>query len=89
MGRPFQFSLRALLVFLLAIACFFAGVRFERDRRRRANERAAGEHHGWVVFRRTKDDFKLMTGGERQKAVLKIRNGVNQTGPRLVDLQGK
>ncbi|HEV3342759.1 MAG TPA: hypothetical protein VG125_20470 [Pirellulales bacterium] len=33
-----QFTLRALLVLLLAVACFFGGIRFERERRRRADE---------------------------------------------------
>ena len=31
MPRP-QFTLRALLVLLLAVACFFGGIRFERER---------------------------------------------------------
>ena len=30
-----QFTLRALLVLLLAVACFFGGIRFEREWRRR------------------------------------------------------
>lgn len=30
MSRPFQFSFRALLVAMLAVACFFGGVRAER-----------------------------------------------------------
>ncbi|HWB14494.1 MAG TPA: hypothetical protein VG826_35040 [Pirellulales bacterium] len=40
MPRP-QFTLRALLVLLLAVACFFGGIRFERERQRRADEAAA------------------------------------------------
>ena len=40
MSRRFQFSLRALLVLMLAVACFFAGIRFERERRRREEEAA-------------------------------------------------
>lgn len=39
MARP-QFTLRALLVLMLAVGCFFGGVRFERERRRRADEAA-------------------------------------------------
>jgi hypothetical protein len=31
MPRP-QFTLRALLVLLLAVACWFGGIRFERER---------------------------------------------------------
>src|SRR5579863_2039514 len=34
MPRP-QFTLRALLVLMLAVACFFGGIRFERERERR------------------------------------------------------
>ena len=40
MPRP-QFTLRALLVLLMAVACFFGGIRFEQERRRRAEEAAA------------------------------------------------
>jgi hypothetical protein len=40
MLRP-QFTLRALLVLLLVVACFFGGIRFERERQRRADEAAA------------------------------------------------
>lgn len=40
MRRP-QFSIRALLALMLAVACFFGGVRFERERRQRADEAAA------------------------------------------------
>lgn len=35
MSRRFQFSLRALLVLMLAFACFFGGIQFERERKRR------------------------------------------------------
>jgi len=41
MSRRFQFSLRALLVLMLAVACFFGGIRFERERRRREDEKSA------------------------------------------------
>ena len=40
MPRRFQFSLRALLVLMLAVACFFGGIRFERERQRREAEAA-------------------------------------------------
>lgn len=40
--RP-QFSLRALLVLVLAAACFFGGIHFERERRRREVEAARAE----------------------------------------------
>ena len=38
MPRP-QFTLRALLVAMLVVAAFFGGIRFERERRRREDER--------------------------------------------------
>ncbi|HWB08782.1 MAG TPA: hypothetical protein VG826_30305 [Pirellulales bacterium] len=37
MPRP-QFTLRALLVAMLVVAAFFAGVHFERERQRRVDE---------------------------------------------------
>ena len=37
MRRP-QFTLRALPVLLLAVACFFGGIRFEREWQRRVDE---------------------------------------------------
>lgn len=40
MPRP-QFTLRVMLVLMLAVACFFGGIRFERERRRLAAEAAA------------------------------------------------
>lgn len=48
MPRP-QFTLRALLVLVLAVACFFGGIRFERERRRREDEAAeyAAELRRW------------------------------------------
>jgi hypothetical protein len=41
MSRRFQFSLKWLFVAMLAVACFFGGVRFERERRRREGVAAA------------------------------------------------
>lgn len=38
MRRP-QFTVRALLILTLAVACFFGGIRFERERRRMADAR--------------------------------------------------
>jgi hypothetical protein len=40
MSRP-QFSIRTLFVAMLVVAAFFAGLRFERERRRREDEAAA------------------------------------------------
>jgi hypothetical protein len=42
MRRP-QFSIRALLVAMLAAACFFGGIHFERERRRREDEAATAK----------------------------------------------
>jgi hypothetical protein len=39
MPRP-QFTFRALLVAMLVVACWFGGIWFERERRRRADEDA-------------------------------------------------
>jgi hypothetical protein len=49
MSRRFQFSLRALLVLILALACFFGGIRFERERRRREDARISGDDWGCLV----------------------------------------
>lgn len=35
MPRRFQFSLRTLLLLMLAVACFVGGIRFEQERQRR------------------------------------------------------
>jgi hypothetical protein len=40
MSRRFQFSLRWLFVAMLAVACFFGGIRFERERQRCEDEAA-------------------------------------------------
>lgn len=45
MPRP-QFTLRALLVLMLVVGCFFGGIRFERERRRRADEAAESAAEG-------------------------------------------
>ena len=49
MPRP-QFTLRALLVLLLAVACFFGGIRFERERQRREDEAAAKREDADMVY---------------------------------------
>lgn len=41
MNRKFQFSVRAMLILMFGVACFFGGVRFERERRRREDAKAA------------------------------------------------
>jgi hypothetical protein len=41
MSRRFQFSLRWLFVAMLAVACFFGGIHFERERKIREEEAAA------------------------------------------------
>jgi hypothetical protein len=35
MSRGFQFSLKTILVAILVVSAFFAGIRFERERQRR------------------------------------------------------
>ena len=53
MKRP-QFTLRALLVAVLVVAAFFAGIHFERERQRRADlemERLASEAERARVMR--------------------------------------
>lgn len=40
MTRRFQFSLRTMLASMLVVAAFVSGIRFERDRKRRADEAA-------------------------------------------------
>jgi hypothetical protein len=42
MRRP-QFTLRALLVAMLVVAAFFGGIHFERERRRREDEKARSQ----------------------------------------------
>ena len=49
MPRP-QFTIRALLVLLLAVACFFGGIRFERERQRRGDEAAAKREDADMVY---------------------------------------
>ena len=59
MSRRFQFSLRALLVVLLAVACFFGGIRFERDRQRLAEEAAASAARRSTIQRDTPEKTRL------------------------------
>ena len=40
MPRRFQFSLKTILVAMLVVAAFLAGIHFERERQRRADEAA-------------------------------------------------
>jgi membrane protein DedA with SNARE-associated domain len=40
MSRP-QFTVRTLLTLMLAVACFFGGIQFEREWQRRKDEAAA------------------------------------------------
>jgi hypothetical protein len=43
--RP-QFTIRALLIVMLVVAAFFAGIHLERERRRRADEAAIAAAKG-------------------------------------------
>ena len=47
-ARP-QFSLKTMLVLLLAVACFFGGIHFERERRRREDAKTVGDDWGCLV----------------------------------------
>lgn len=49
---PPQFTLRALLVAMLVVAAFFGGIRFERERRKRADKaetQAATSKARWAL----------------------------------------
>jgi hypothetical protein len=48
MTRRFQFSLKTLFIAMLCAAFFFGGIQFERERRRRADQAAAG--NGFLDF---------------------------------------
>jgi hypothetical protein len=50
MPQRFQFSLKWLFVAMLAAACFFGGIRFERERRRLADEAAALANKKTEIF---------------------------------------
>ena len=63
MPRP-QFTLRALLVLMLAVACFFGGIRFETHWRRRERQR---EHEAWKLV----PVFKLSREAAAWKAAKK------------------
>jgi hypothetical protein len=60
MRRP-QFTLRALLILLLAVACFFGGIHFERERRRLEEEAARAA---------VPPPQKMVEQGQRQPPVL-------------------
>jgi hypothetical protein len=61
MPRP-QFTLRALLLAMLVVAAFFGGVRFERERRRRADAKNTEPDFryfmGYTSTILTEDDLK-------------------------------
>jgi hypothetical protein len=57
MHRP-QFTLRALLVAMLAAGCFFGGIHFERERRRREEARAAEQDP--IIRQREADRLRLL-----------------------------
>jgi hypothetical protein len=61
MRRP-QFTLRALLVAMLVVAAFFAGIRFERERRRREDEAAMPAQLGVTYYPDLRIWFQQTTG---------------------------
>jgi hypothetical protein len=67
--RRFQFSLRALMVAMLAVACFFGGIRFERERRRRADEAAMPAQFGFTYSHDLRVLFPQTTGTPTSRAV--------------------
>jgi hypothetical protein len=86
MSRRFQFSLRALLVVMLAVACFFGGIRFELERRRRADE--AIELAAKSALRAQKSIYTSMTVDElsakrRQQTPKDTARALNNTMPTL------
>jgi hypothetical protein len=56
--RHSQFTLRALQVAMLAAGSFFGGIRFERERRRRADEKSATEPEFKPIRRATGQTLK-------------------------------
>jgi hypothetical protein len=73
MPRP-QFSIRTLLVAMLVVAAFFAGLRFERERRRHEDEAAAltakaahGMVQGRARMRIKKGPFEFSFNSEEER----------------------
>jgi hypothetical protein len=60
MSRRFQFSLKWLFVATLAVACFFGGIRFERERRRREDEALLGNRILPYLEQQVSSDTKWM-----------------------------
>lgn len=60
MFRRWQFSLRALLVLVLAVACFVGGIRFEQERQARIKAKVP-----------TAPEFKLSREAAALKALRK------------------
>jgi hypothetical protein len=56
MSRWFQFSLKWLFVAMLVVGAFFGGIRFERERRRREDEKSilVITHEEWLKQPRPK-----------------------------------
>ncbi len=57
MPRP-QFTLQASLVLLLAVVCFFSGIGFERERKRR-EDKEVEKYVGMVTLLPTYPDFPV------------------------------
>lgn len=50
MSRGFQFSLKALLIFMLVVAAFVAGIRFGSTRQLRKDEADIENAQSWVAI---------------------------------------
>jgi hypothetical protein len=71
MTRRFQFSVRALLVLVLAAACFFGGVRVERERQRRQDAVA-------LAARDAEHQAALVRANWRRALIARERNTQSQ-----------
>jgi hypothetical protein len=71
MPRP-QVTHRALLALLLAVACFFAGIRFEKERRRRAIQAEL------KARKLTIEEYQLMVPYKGDRLRLTTQGGLRQ-----------
>lgn len=93
MKRRFQFSLRVLLNITLMAACFFAGMRFERQLRRieeekskkaimqAINSQTSRVIHARTILEPSDRTSRLLQGTEMRSAALELR-GFSDVAPR-------
>jgi hypothetical protein len=90
-----QFTIRTLLWLMLAAATFFAGLRFERERRRREDEaaalaakRAQGMPQGSAPRRIKKGPFEFSynSEGERRYILEQLDLGEESSAPQAARL---